>query len=148
MPAGASTPDLHRRDRAPASLGLARHGFIATVAAAAYLRLMPVTRLIRLAIMLAVLLAPLAMIAGVPAQAAEHHAAASQTLDHCAGLQKKSKELPLQGRDCMMACAAIIPICSEIDAHLPSPAAAQALALATSGHGLEPEAATPPPRLR
>jgi len=106
------------------------------------------TRLIRFAIMLAVLLAPLAMIAGVPARAAEHHAAASQTLDHCAGMQRKSKQQPFQGRDCMMACAAIIPMCSEIDVHLPSPAAAQAIALATSGQGLEPEAATPPPRLR
>lgn len=118
------------------------------MAAAAYLRLMPVTRLIRLAIMLAVLLAPLAMIAGVPARAATHHAAASQTLDHCVGMQKKSKQQPLQGRDCMMACAAIIPICSEVDVHLPPPATAQESALVTSGQGLDPEAETPPPRLR
>jgi hypothetical protein len=106
------------------------------------------TRLIRLAIMLAVLLAPLAMIGGAPARAAAHHAAAPQTADHCAGMQKNSKEQPAQSRDCMVACAAIIAMSSEIDAHLPAPAVAQAIAPATSGHGLEPEAETPPPRLR
>jgi hypothetical protein len=118
---------------------------------------MPVTRLIRLTIMLAVLLAPLAMIGGGPARAAAPHEVAPQSFDHsegdhsldahCAGMAKNSKEQPRQDRDCMVACAAIIPMCSAIDVRLPSPAAARTIAFATSGHGLEPEAETPPPRL-
>jgi uncharacterized membrane protein len=117
------------------------------MAAPAYLRLMAMTRLMRWTIMLAVLLAPLTMIAGIPAHASAHHGAAAPSFDHCAGMAKSSKEHPVRARDCTVACAAIIPMCSAIDGHLPAPAALRTLAFATSGHGLEPEADTPPPRL-
>jgi uncharacterized protein involved in copper resistance len=118
---------------------------------------MPVTPFMRILTILAVLLAPLGMIAGTSAQAATTHAASAAThpadampaMDHCAGMQKSedmSKGQPGHQHDCMMACAAIPAFGSELPAKPMTPSTIDPIALASTGHGLGPEAATPPPR--
>lgn len=131
--------------------------FVATFRPLAYSRLMPVTRFMRILTILAVLLAPLGMIAGTSAQAATpdaanaamHHADAMPGMDHCAGLQKgndSSKGQPGQQHDCMMACSAIPSFGSELPAKPLTARAVDPSPLVSAGHGLGPEAATPPPR--
>jgi hypothetical protein len=130
---------------------------VATFRALAYLRLMPVTRFMRILTILAVLLAPLGMFAGTSAQAAtphaasaaKHHTQAMPGMGHCAGMQKgddASKGQPGQQHDCMMACAAIPAFGSELPAKPFAPTAIDPVRLVSAGHGLGPEAATPPPR--
>ncbi|MDT9600860.1 hypothetical protein [Sphingosinicella rhizophila] len=130
---------------------------VATFRPLAYLPLMLATRLMRIMTIMAVLLAPLGMIGGTSVQAATHHPASATThhaeampgMDHCAGMQKgddKSKSHPAQQHDCMMACAAIPSFGSDVPAKPMAPSAIVPIPLARSGHGLNPEAATPPPR--
>jgi hypothetical protein len=46
----------------------------------------------------------------------------------------------------MMACAAIPAQGSEVEAKLLAPSASDSAPVKGIGHGMEPEAATPPPR--
>lgn len=108
---------------------------------------MLVTRLMRFVIMLAALLAPLGMIGGARAHPTADHATAFQSMKHCADVQKHSNKQTAPSPDCTIACAAILSASSEIKARLLALAPPDPLALPTSGHGLEPEAETPPPRL-
>jgi hypothetical protein len=128
----------------------------ATFRLPAHLARMPVVRLLRFLTILAVLLAPVGMMGGAPAQAMGHHAsagildgAAMTGMDDCAGMQKadgKPHRQPSQKHDCMMACAAIPAFASELPAKPLAPIAAEPVPLSTFDHGLTPEAATPPPR--
>jgi hypothetical protein len=108
-----------------------------------------VTRLFRLLAILAFLLAPAGMIGGAPAVASApavpHHDAATAAPDRCAGMEEDT-DRPSPRHDCAMACAAIPPLGSVIGARPLAPSVVDPVRPATFGHGLGPEAATPPPR--
>jgi hypothetical protein len=134
-------------------------GLISVIARAkrrAYGRRVSVVRLMRFLTILSVLMSPIAMVAGTPAQAMPHHGvamaadAAAMPPGHCAGINKQSKpskDQPGHSTDCMMACAAMLPaLGSEFEMQALAPAPVERPALTRFAHGLEPEAATPPPR--
>jgi hypothetical protein len=104
---------------------------------------MSTTALLRWLIFLAMLLAPLAMIGGLPATAHAQPVAAG----HCAETGKPI-EAPLSApADCMIACAGCLPTLGGTLAAPPRPeAVARPAPAAFLLHGLQPEAATPPPR--
>lgn len=104
---------------------------------------MSATGLLRWLILLALLLAPLAMIGGSPAVAHARPAAAG----HCAETGKPAEAPPSAPADCMIACAGFLPAQGGGVAGLPrlEPAARPAPA-AFRISGLHPEAAIPPPR--
>ena len=118
----------------------------------AYLRGVSLTRLIRFLTILALVLSPVAMLGGGPAQASSHHMmmasqAADMAMEHCHDAGEKSKDRSAPSMDCAMACAAMMPELGDQLDGLPSvPAGLQAPAPVTVGHGLVPEAADPPPR--
>ncbi|HEX8626192.1 MAG TPA: hypothetical protein VF782_14095 [Allosphingosinicella sp.] len=104
---------------------------------------MSATDLLRWLTLLALLLAPLAMIGGSPAAAHARPAAAG----HCAETEKPAEAPPSAPADCMIACAGCLPTQSGTLAVLPGlEAAARPAAIAFRIRGLHPEAATPPPR--
>ena len=109
-------------------------------------------RLFRLLIVLAVLLSPVAMTVGASAQAMGHQiasveaAATPMSAGHCAEMDKQSKEHGAPSIDCMIACAGMLPQVGHVDVHILSPMPVQQSAIRAFRHGLEPEAATPPPR--
>jgi hypothetical protein len=105
----------------------------------------PAPFLLRFLAIAALLLAPLAMIGGGPAEAAPPEVAI-EAPSHEAGGHMRSKEAPCCSVDCMTSCAAILALGSEVAAMILVPAPVQPMPLATVGGGLEPEAATPPPR--
>lgn len=132
-------------------------GSVATLRRPAYFGPMQMTRFMRILTILAVLLAPLGIIAPTSAQAAVTHAASATThpaeampgMENCVGMPKgddTSKGQPAQQHDCMMACAAIPSFGSELPARPMAPSAIEPIRLTSTGHGLAPEAATPPPR--
>ena len=114
---------------------------------------MSLTRLIRFLAILAVVLSPLAMLVGTPAQASSHHAmmmddeAAPKAAGHCPDMDERSKDGTERSMDCAMACAATMPeLADQVDAVPLPPAARLRPALLSVGHGLGPEATDPPPR--
>jgi hypothetical protein len=125
---------------------------IATAGRAPYLRRVSLTRLIRFLAMLAVVLSPLAMLVATPAHASFHHmvktehAAAPMAAGHCPDMDRQSKDRSAPSMDCAMACAAIPAVAGWVTAPPSAPSAADPIRLTIFGHGLEPEAATPPPR--
>jgi hypothetical protein len=104
---------------------------------------MSAPRLLRWLILLALLLAPLAMIGGAPAMAHARPAAAV----HCAETEKPAKTPPSAPVDCMIACVGCLPAQGGTLAAQPRPGrATEPEPLAFRLQGLHPEAATPPPR--
>ena len=105
---------------------------------------MSATGLLRCLTLLALFLAPLAMIGGQPLAAHARSAAAS---DHCAESEKPVETAPAAPADCMIACTGCLPTQGGGPAIFPrlEPAARQA-PVAIRIHGLHPEAETPPPR--
>lgn len=127
----------------------------------AYVRSMPVSRILRILTLLAVLLSPLAMV-HAPATAASgpaaetvaaHHAASmlasaeAGTGDHCPDRDGD----PASGRsaalDCAIACAALPATIDRLTLPPRLPALPAATPPCAGVHGLAPEADTPPPRL-
>ena len=104
---------------------------------------MPAPRLIRWLTLLALFLAPLAMIGGGPAMAHEPMAVSG----HCSE-EDGPRHAPLSGApaDCMIACAGVL---MQGDAYVAKPRPArvdESSPAAFRLDGLHPEAATPPPR--
>lgn len=106
-----------------------------------------------LALLLALLLAPLTMIGGhvamaapAPAPAATHHMDMAMAPDHCAGMNPESKARPGAGIDCTIACAALPAIGDTFPIPLAFPAVAEPAQRSADRNGIVPEAATPPPR--
>ena len=144
---------------------------IALAGSAAYLRRVSMTRLIRFLTVLALVLSPLATIGASPALAMAHHSAMASSghqmaghkmaghdmgadaskaaMTHCQDMDGKSKDQPCGSEDCQTACAAVpaIPaIGGQLVPHA-MPHGPQLLpALVSAPNGLDPEAATPPPR--
>lgn len=144
---------------------------IALARSAAYLRRVSLTRLIRFLTVLALVLSPLATIGAAPASALAHHAAMAAgdhqmaghqmaghdmaadasmaAMTHCQDMDGISKDQPCGSDDCQSACAAVpaIPaVGGQLEPHA-MPHGPQLLpALLSAPHGLDPEAATPPPR--
>lgn len=109
----------------------------------AYLRAMSASALLRLLTLIALFLAPLAMIGAAPATAHGRSAAAA----HCAETGKPAEAPPSAPIDCMIACAGCLPAQGGLlGARPPLAPTAQAVPLHFQLHGLHPEAATPPPR--
>lgn len=143
---------------------------IALAKSAAYLRRVSLTRLIRFLTVLALVLSPLATIGASPALAMAHHSAmassgqqmagqqmaghdmtadASMAAAPCPDMDGKSKVQPCGSDDCQTACAAVpaIPAVGGQLAPHAVPHGPQLLpALVSAPNGLDPEAATPPPR--
>lgn len=144
---------------------------IALAGSAAYLRRVSLTRLLRFLTVLALVLSPLAMIGASPALATAHHSAMAssghlmaghQMAGHdmaadasmtaaapCPDMDGKSKDQPCGSDDCQTACAAVpaIPAVGGQLAPHTMPHGPQLLpALVSAPNGLDPEAATPPPR--
>ena len=120
----------------------------------AYVPVMP--RILRLLALLAVLLSPLSMIVHAPAMAAMTEASAatpdqaaathqSAMANHCAP-QEQDQQSPARSPDCALACAALPSGSVLLTMRAPLPAPRDPLPLLTEPHGLDPEAATPPPR--
>ena len=124
----------------------------------AYVPVMP--RILRLLALLAVLLSPLSMIVHAPAMAAMteapaataangHHQAAgthqSAMANHCAP-QEQDEQSPARSPDCALACAALASGSALLTMRAPLLAPRDPLPLLSEPHGLDPEAATPPPR--
>jgi hypothetical protein len=101
---------------------------------------MPATRFVRWLTLIALLLAPLAMIGGAPAMA--HDAVAGQ----CEDMGSPAEAPPAAPVDCMIACAGLPAQGSAVALHKGVPAAREPLALTAHLSGLQPEAAIPPPR--
>ena len=138
---------------------------IALAGSAAYLRRVSLTRLLRFLTILALVLSPLATIGASPALAMVHHSAmassghqmaghdmaadASMAAAPCPEMDGKSKDQPCGSDDCQTACAAVpaIPaVGGQLEPHA-MPHGPQLLpALVSAPNGLDPEAATPPPR--
>jgi hypothetical protein len=125
------------------------------------------TRLIRILTLLALVLSPLAMIGAAPAMAHQAatagsghpmagHAMAGHDMNasmaamaHCKDMDKKSKDQPCGSSDCLTACAAVpaIPaVGGQLEPHALAHGPRQHPALMSAPQGLDPEAATPPPR--
>jgi hypothetical protein len=104
---------------------------------------MSATRLLRWLTLLALLVAPLAMIGGSPATA---HVQA-ESAGHCAETEKPDRAPPSGPVDCMIACAGCLPTQAGTLAALPRlESAARPAPAAFRLRGLNPEAAIPPPR--
>lgn len=119
----------------------------------AYLSSMFAQILLRLLTLVALILSPVAMTASASARAPHHAksvevvAAPTDATGHCADMDKQSKDQPGPSTDCMMACAAMVPAPgAQLDVPGLLPASVEWLPLKSFPHGLEPEAATPPPR--
>lgn len=103
-------------------------------------------RILRILTLLAVLLMPLGMIGGSPAMASGHHKAAPAAAGHCADMDDQKKDPPGRSADCTVACAAIPAFAADVPHRAPTPASAETRAPLPTMRGLDPEAATPPPR--
>lgn len=128
-------------------------GAIATAVPKAYLNGVYFTRIMRFLTILAVLLSPLVMMGGTPAQAMSHHAsigevaAAPMPMGHCDDMDMQSEGRSAPSMDCAVACAAMLPEPGSRGAGEPlEPIALDRPMLISFRHGLGPEAATPPPR--
>ncbi|HEY0129814.1 MAG TPA: hypothetical protein VGB57_00300 [Allosphingosinicella sp.] len=105
---------------------------------------MSATRLLRWLTLFALLVAPLAMIGGSPATA---HVAAVLG-GHCAETEKPVEAPPSAPVDCMIACAGCLPTQAGTLAVRPRlEPAARPGPIDFRLSGLNPEAATPPPRI-
>lgn len=104
---------------------------------------MSTPRLLRWLTLIALLLAPLAMIGGAPAMAHDHVAAAG----HCDDMGSRDETPAPAPVDCTIACAGLPAQTAAVAAHPFLPAAPGSLVPAAWLAGLQPEAATPPPRL-
>lgn len=104
---------------------------------------MSATGLFRWLTLLALLVAPLAMIGGGAATAHVQTVAAG----HCAEAEKPAEAPTPAPADCMIACAGCLPAqAGALSAGPRLEAAARPAPLAYRLPGLHPEAATPPPR--
>jgi hypothetical protein len=112
---------------------------------AAYFPAMFAARLVRLFVLLALVLAPLAMTGAHPAMAMPAHAPAASGhhamgADHCAGMDQPARPQPVSCIDCIMVCSALPALESEILAHPIDQREQRVL-------GLHPESEPPPPRV-
>ena len=104
------------------------------------------SRLLRLLLILAFVLMPVGLVPGGHAA----NAAPAAMADHCAGTKKDAPanpghHSPDRAADCAIACSALPSFAGT----LPAPLRVQAILASlppAAGHGLAPEAATPPPR--
>ena len=114
---------------------------------------MPITRLLRILTILAVLLAPLGMLGGHPAMATpapSDPAMSHMAIDpagHCADIDKQSKDQPGSSIDCMIACSVLLTAENVLSVHPVAISPRQPRTLAVVLNGLHPEWDTPPPRL-
>jgi hypothetical protein len=146
---------------------------IATGGAAAYLRPVLLTRLIRFLTVLALAFSPLATVSAAPASMAHHAAMAGSgpqmaghqmqghemaadasmaAMSGCEAMDGKSKDQPCgsgDSSDCVKACAAVPAIAAvggQLEPQILNHGPQRVLTLVSVPHGLVPEAATPPPR--
>ena len=143
---------------------------IAPSGPAAYLRRVSLTRLIRFLTILALVLSPLAAFVASPASATAHHSAmasdgrgmaghempglelagndATAAMSHCNDMGETDGR-PCGSGDCVEACAAVpaIPATGgQLEPRSLSHGPQLLPTLVSARRGLEPEAATPPPR--
>ncbi|HEX6374793.1 MAG TPA: hypothetical protein VFZ91_03630 [Allosphingosinicella sp.] len=104
---------------------------------------MEASRLLRWFTLLALLLAPLGMIGGAPAVA--HYGAVAA--GHCADMENPADAPSSVPMDCTTACSALPAQADGIAVRPLLPCAPEPAALTVRLHSLEPEAATPPPRI-
>ena len=104
---------------------------------------MPATLFVRWLTLIALLLAPLAMIGGVPAMAHDRMAVAGPHGD----MGSPAEAPPAAPVDCMLACAGLPAQGAAVTLHRAVPTMREPLALSAHLSGLQPEAATPPPRI-
>jgi hypothetical protein len=97
----------------------------------------------RLLILFAVLVMPLAMVNGGPAMASS---ISQEPAGHCEQMPEHKKDQPDRLADCAVACAAIPSQRYDIQRQTFGPSEPRVAALTEILHGLDPEAATPPPR--
>jgi hypothetical protein len=114
---------------------------------------MPASRFVRWLTLIALLLAPLAMIGGAPAMAHDRMAAAGHNEDihhediHHEDMGSPAEAPPAAPVDCMLACAGLPAQGAAVALHREVPAIREPLALSAHLSGFQPEAATPPPRI-
>ncbi|MDP9413154.1 MAG: hypothetical protein M3Q08_03485 [Pseudomonadota bacterium] len=134
----------HNRLFAPSSNWKVK-GLVATPPPQSYLPIMRFNRLFSLLMLLALLLAPAAMLGNHAAMAAPSQAKAS-TSGHCSEQQQQEGSQKESMIDCGIACTALPayePLLADKDVALAAaPEASPSLLL----DGSRPEAATPPPR--
>ena len=115
---------------------------------------MPLTRLLRLLTLIAMLFAPVSMSAShaatampaAPAVMADHMAAAPA--GHCADMEgRQDKQGPIDPNiDCMIACSAMPASEFEVEAQAIIAAFIEPAGLTGALHGLDPGSDPPPPR--
>lgn len=98
----------------------------------------------RLLILFAVLLMPLAMVNGGPAMASS---ISQEPAGHCEQMPEHKKDQPDRLADCAVACAAIPTQRYDIQRKTFGRTEPRVAALTEILHGLGPQATTPPPRL-
>jgi hypothetical protein len=109
---------------------------------------MPASHFVRWLTLIALLLAPLAMIGGAPATAHDRMAAAGHHEDvQHDDMGSPAEAPPAAPVDCMLACAGLPAQGAAVALHREVPAIREPLALSAHLSGLQPEAATPPPRI-
>lgn len=118
---------------------------------------MPLTRLLRLLTMVAMLFSPISMAGGhaamaMPAAAAgsmADHMSAAAPAGHCADMDKQTdKGGPTAPNiDCTIACSAMPSADFEVEARAMPAGFIEPEPLATALHGLHPESDPPPPRI-
>ena len=105
------------------------------------------SRLLSILALLALIVAPVAMLGGGTAMAGQMPQTA-MSADHCSGMDgDQDKEQPMTSHNCVMTCSAIAPT-MEAAAEKPISsglAVHHALPLAAF-HGIEPKIEIPPPR--
>jgi len=114
---------------------------------------MPLTRLIRILAILAVLFAPLGMMSEHAAMAVAPSAqpvmgqmAAMDMAGHCADMDKQSQDQPGSGIDCMIACSALPSTEGAVIARPMTASVLQKIPVMEGLNGLHPESDPPPPR--
>lgn len=116
---------------------------------------MPLTRLLRILTLIAVIFAPLSMAGGhaamampaAPAAMSDHMGA--MPAGHCADMEgKQDKNGPsAPSIDCMIACSAMPAADFEVEVHPLTAAFIEPARLVSALHGLSPESDPPPPRI-
>ena len=135
------------------------HTAIARRKRRAYALRMPGLRFLRFLIILALLAGPTTMSASsaqatvhaMAERASEshvrHNGSGAGALDHCAERDAETGGQPAPSADCMTACAAIPAASGELELLRTEPESAGPAARESIATGLNPEAATPPPRI-
>ena len=112
---------------------------------------MPLPLLIRVVTLFALLLAPLGMMrahaAAAPAPMSHGNMHAAPAENHCAPKGEDQGEAPKQDIDCTIFCGAMAAEDMSVSERLTFAALALHGRLQAFGHGVNPEAEPPPPRL-